>query len=172
MGLLFKKYDSDNISGPFQTAQGKSYYTVLFIEKEDEDGYSGQSKGHSKTFFEDTHNVQFHRAQKANDKDVNMKVIGSYCHVACKPYYVLDKEGNKMGQDLSKPVNVDTNPPRIGQKLTFFLMQDEDPLSAERAALKRLAKLNAFVDVDEDEDGADPETKAEVITGKSKRVAE
>ena len=151
MDLLFKKYDSDSISGPMTVAStGKQYYTALLIEKEDDnDGYSGQSRAHTKTFFEDTHALQFKRAEKAMNADVPMKIIGAYCKTECPAYYVLDKDGKKQGRDLSKGISA-TNPARIGHKLTFFLLQDEDFETAERNALKRLAKLDAFVDIDEE----------------------
>jgi hypothetical protein len=165
MELLFKKYDSDSISGPMTVAStGKQYYTALLIEKEDDnDGYSGQSRAHTKTFFEDTHALQFKRAEKAMNADVPMKIIGTYCKTECPAYYVLDKDGKKQGRDLSKGISA-TNPARIGHKLTFFLLQDEDFETAERNALKRLAKLDAFVDVDEDVEHDDEKAKAKEIT--------
>jgi hypothetical protein len=167
MELLFKKYDSDSISGPMTVAStGKQYYTALLIEKEDDnDGYSGQSRAHTKTFFEDTHALQFKRAEKAMNADVPMKIIGAYCKTECPAYYVLDKDGKKQGRDLTKPIS-EKNPARIGHKLTFFLMQDEDFETAERNALKRLAKLDAFVDVDEEEEHDDEKAKAKEITTK------
>ena len=167
--ILYKKYDSDSISGPMTTSGGKEYYTVLFIEKESEnDGYSGQSKAHTKTFFEDSHALQFKRAEKAITNDTNMKVIGRYIHTECPAYYVLDKEGKRQGRDLSKPIS-DSNPPRIGHKQTFFLLADEDFETAKRNALKRLAKLEAFVDIDEDHEDDDEKQKANDVTGKPKK---
>jgi hypothetical protein len=165
--IVNKKYDSDSISGPLTVAStGKQYYTALLIEKEDDnDGYSGQSRAHTKTFFEDTHALQFKRAEKAMNADVPMKIIGAYVHTTCPAYYVLDKDGKRQGRDLGKPISA-SNPPRIGHKLTFFLMQDEDFESAERQALKRLEKLGAFVDVDEDETIDTEEQKATAVTGK------
>ena len=169
MDLLFKKYDSDSISGPMTVAStGKQYYTALLIEKEDDnDGYSGQSRAHSKTFFEDTHALQFKRAEKAYNADVPMKIIGAYCKTECPAYYVLDKEGKKQGRDLSKPVS-DKNPARIGHKLTFFLMQDEDFETAQRNALKRLARQDAFVDIDEDHEVETETEKAKEVTATKK----
>ena len=167
MDLLFKKYDSDSISGPMTVAStGKQYYTALLIEKEDDnDGYSGQSRAHTKTFFEDTHALQFKRAEKAMNADVPMKIIGAYCKTECPAYYVLDKDGKKQGRDLSKGISA-TNPARIGHKLTFFLLQDEDFETAERNALKRLAKLDAFVDVDEEPIETEKEKAKEITTTK------
>lgn len=169
--IVNKKYDSDSITGPLTVAStGKQYYTVLLIEKEDDnDGYSGQSKAHSKTFFEDTHALQFKRAEKAMNADVPMKIIGSYVHTTCPAYYVLDKDGKKQGRDLSKPIS-DKNPARIGHKLTFFLMQDEDFESAERIALKRLERLGAFVDIDEEEVVDTEEQKATAVAGNTKKT--
>ena len=165
--LLFKKYDSDSISGPMTVAStGKQYYTALLIEKEaDNDGYSGQSRAHTKTFFEDTHALQFKRAEKAMNADVPMKIIGAYCKTECPAYYVLHKDGKKQGRDLSKGISA-TNPARIGHKLTFFLMQDEDFATAERNALKRLAKLDAFVDIDDEPIETEKEKAKEVTAPK------
>jgi hypothetical protein len=165
----YKKYDSDSIVGP-QTvpATGKQFYTALFVEKEsDDDGYSGQSKAHSKTFFEDSHALQFKRAEKALNSDTPLKVIGAYVHTECPAYYVLTKEGKKQGRDNTKPIS-DKNPARIGHKLTFFLMKDEDFKTAERQALKRLAKLNAFVDIDEEAQDTEKEKAEEVLKTKTK----
>ena len=167
MDLLFKKYDSDSISGPMTVAStGKQYYTALLIEKEDDnDGYSGQSRAHTKTFFEDTHALQFKRAEKAMNADVPMKIIGAYCKTECPAYYVLDKDGKKQGRDLSKGISA-TNPARIGHKLTFFLLQDEDFETAERNALKRLAKLDAFVDIDDEPIETEKDKAKEITTTK------
>jgi hypothetical protein len=160
--LTFKKYDSEDIAGPFAVpATGKQYYTVLFIEKEtDNDGYSGQSRAHTKTFFEDTHALQFKRAEKAQTADTQLKVIGSYVKTECPAYYVLDKEGKKQGRDLGKPISA-TNPARIGHKLTFFLLQDED-FETERNALKRLHKQAAFVEIEDEPIETEKEKAAEV----------
>jgi hypothetical protein len=167
--LAFKKYDSEEINGPFQVpATGKNYYTVLLIEKEDDDGYSGQSKAHTKTFFEDTHALQFKRAEKAQTADVPMKIIGSYVKTECPAYYVLDKEGKKQGRDLGKPISA-SNPARIGHKLTFFLMQDEDFETAERNALKRLHKQAAFVEIEDEPIETEKEKAAEVTNNKKTR---
>lgn len=164
--LTFKKYDSDDITGPLGTSTGKQYFTVLLIEKEaDNDGYSGQSKAHTKTFFEDTHALQFKRAEKAQAADVPMKIIGAYVKTECPAYYVLDKDGKKQGRDLAKGISA-TNPARIGHKLTFFLMQDEDFETAERNALKRLNKLNAFVEVSDEPIETEKEKAAEVTNTK------
>lgn len=166
--LDFKKYDSDSITGPLAVpSTGKQYYTALFVENDKEDdGYSGQSKAHSKTFFEDSHALQFKRAEKAINSDTPLKVIGAYVHTECPAYYVLDKEGKKQGRDLSKAIS-DKNPARIGHKLTFFLLKDEDLATAHRQALKRLEKLNAFVDIDEEPIETEKE-KANDVTKKTK----
>lgn len=165
--LSFKKYDSEEINGPFQVpSTGKNYFTVLLIEKEeDNDGYSGQSRAHTKTFFEDTHALQYKRAEKAQAADVPMKIIGAYAKTECPPYYVLDKEGKKQGRDLSKPISA-SNPARIGHKLTFFLMQDEDFETAERNALKRLHKQAAFVEIEEEPVETETEKATEITNTK------
>jgi hypothetical protein len=150
VALQYKKYDSDSIVGPTESPNnGKMYFTALFVEKSSEnDGYSGQSKAHSKTFFEDTHALQFARCQKCLDNNTQLKVIGAYVHAECDAYYIL-RNGKQVGRDDSKPVSA-SNPARIGRKFTFFLMQDEDFESAYRNALKRLVKTNALVEVTEE----------------------
>jgi hypothetical protein len=150
--VVYKKYDSDSIVGPNEVpATGKQYYTALFVEKEaDNDGYSGQSKAHSKTFFEDTHALQF---------------IGAYVHAATDPYYIL-RDKKQIGRDESKPISA-ANPARIGRKFTFFLMQDEDFESAYRAALKRLIRDGALV-LTEDAPEEDEVAKLEALNAHQK----
>jgi hypothetical protein len=169
MELEYKKYDSESITGPNEVpSTGKQYYTALFVENDSEDdGYSGQSKAHTKTFFEDTHALQFKRAEKALNSDSPLKVIGTYVHTECPAYYVLDKAGKKQGRDLTKAIS-DKNPARIGHKLTFFLLKDEDFETARRQALKRLERNNAFVDIDEEALETETE-KAQEVTKTTKK---
>jgi hypothetical protein len=155
--MRYHKYDAVDVEGPFEALKtGKQYYKALFEENAtDNGGYTSQSKGYTKIFFEDTHSILFRRAEKYLEdptKNPPPRIMAARESFECEAFYVKDREGKKLMNDNGEP--------RIGHRITVFLLPDEDPNTEFRRQLRTLE----FVDAEEEIDAE--EVKEEVVTKK------
>jgi len=124
--LIYRKYDAIAVDGPLEAKNGKQYYQGLFEENAEENGgYTSQSRGYVKNFFEDTHSLIFKRCEmhvNAEEKDkakFPVRITAAKDSVKVNPYYMFDKDGKELK-------NPSDGKPAIGTHLSIFLMPDEN----------------------------------------------
>jgi hypothetical protein len=154
--LVYLKYDAISVEGPETAKNNKQFYKCLFEENADENGgYASQSRGYVKNFFEDTHSMLFKKCEAhMNDENKKVRIIAAKDAVTVNPYYMYDRDGKEM-------IDTVTGKCRIGQKLSIFLLPDEDA----EGEIRRRSRTLKFVPI-EDTDENDEEEKEKTIAGK------
>jgi hypothetical protein len=156
--LVYRKYQALSIEGPIEAKNGKMFFKGLFEEDaSDNGGYTSQSRGYVKNFFEDTHSLIYARCEKHQaNETIPVRIIAAKDSVKVRPFKMFDKDGKIM-------INTATNEQAIGEHLSIFLMPDEN---AENE-IRRRSRTLQFVDIVDDEEEETPETsKEKVVAGK------
>ena len=142
------------IEGPLPADNGKMYMKASFqIADDDDDGFSGQSRAYVKCFFEDSHSLQFQRAQKAMENDAPLKIkgakitkdlfTGSDDNRVKRYYYVVDEKGKKRKNQDGEDI--------VSNRLAGFFLSDENPEVYFNNQIKKLTKAGLWVSVEETE---------------------
>jgi len=155
--LQYRKYDAIAVEGPLDAKNGKQFFKCLFEENADDNGgYSSQSRGYVKNFFEDTHSLLFKKCELHQDNEkLPVRIVAAKENVQVNPYYMFDAEGKAM-------LNPTTKEPLIGHRLSIFLLPDEDAQSE----IRRRSKLLKFVAIEEDPDDVEESKAKEAATVK------
>jgi hypothetical protein len=154
--LVYRKYDAISVEGPETAKNDKQFYKCLFEENADDNGgYSSQSRGYIKNFFEDTHSLIFKRCeQHMADEKKPVRIVAAKDSVAVNPYYMFDRDGKPMMDTV-------TGKQRIGRKISIFLLPDEDA----EGEIRRRSRTLQFVEIEE-EDPNGPDAKEKAATDK------
>jgi hypothetical protein len=154
-----KKYDAISVEGPLDAKNGKQFFKCMFEENAtDNGGYSSQSRGYIKNFFDDTHSLIFKRCEQHQDNpQIPVRIIAAKASVEVKPFYMFDKNGKEM---LS---NVDGKQ-LIGRHLSIFVLPDENA----DGEVRRRSRTLKFVDVVDEEDDVEAEKAEALVTDKTK----
>jgi hypothetical protein len=156
--LTYRKYDAISVEGPVEAKNGKQYYQALFEENASENGgYTSQSRGYTKNFFEDTHSLIFKRCeQHMTDEKVPVRMMAAKDSVEVNPYYMFDKNGKEM-------TDPSTGKQAIGRHLSIFLMPDENA----ETEIRRRSRTLHFVDFAEPtNETGENEKEAEILKPK------
>jgi hypothetical protein len=158
--LIFRKYQAISVEGPTEARNGKNFFKCLFEEDaSDNGGYSSQSRGYVKIFFDDTHSLIFAKCEKHMANEATpVRIMAGKEKVKVAPYYMYDKDGNEM-------INQATGKPAIGEKLSIFLLPDEDV----EGEIRRRSRNLKFVDIDELDDNEEEEKKEAEATKTKKK---
>jgi hypothetical protein len=111
--------------------QSPSNFIVLYVEEQNEnpDDISA-SKAFVKVLFDTTHSLAFRKLVEAKKNGRIPRVYGSFHSMSVNPYYPKDKQGKYFLDANGKP--------RIAHRVTFFLLADEDVMTALRQACRNL----------------------------------
>lgn len=146
------------VEGPLPASNGKLYMIASFaIADDDDDGYSGQSRAYKKTFFEDTHSLQYARALKALESGTPLKIKGSKITKDLftgtgddrtkRFYYVMEEvKGKMVHRKNADGENI------VSCRLASFFLQDENPEVYFNNQIKKITKADLWVPQPEEAD--------------------